>query len=223
MVRIKNSRISYINLRCFRNKRSYSVIVNEILKFYEVEHELFKFNQVRLMEVAQFNRDYELKVVIFSLSKRPLLPQDYQEILVSQISKFFVLTFVFESVRFIEKMSVPNVTFKIINEKKFPRSYLYVICLKENFYRLKTRIAEEISKVGLKITGVRFFCNIYPLLCQLDFKKEDFSISKYPRYKPYSMILSTHQNSEKPFDWKEYLDLVAGLENKPEPLLRSQE
>lgn len=44
-----------------------------------------------------------------------------------------------------------------MKERKFNRSYVFIIGLKEEFLKRSNEIADELSKIGDKIMGIRFF------------------------------------------------------------------
>ena len=79
-----------------------------------------------------------------------------------------MLIFCFESKeRYLEKLKCENVRFRFITERKFNRSYLLVIALKEDFAKRQEQIAEQIAKIGTKIMGVRLFYKIEPEIKRL--------------------------------------------------------
>ena len=78
-----------------------------------------------------------------------------------QIARFYVVTFCFESeAKYLEKPKCEGISFVFLKERKFNRSYVYIIGLKEDFFKRNNEIAEELSKIGDRIMGIRFFTKI---------------------------------------------------------------
>lgn len=87
-----------------------------------------------------------------------------------QIYKFYVITFCFESdEKYLEKPKCEGVSFVFLKEHKFKRSYVFIIALKEDFIKWSSQIAEELSKIGDRIMGIRFFVKLMPEITAFKF------------------------------------------------------
>jgi hypothetical protein len=59
------------------------------------------------------------------------------------IARFYVVTFCFESEqKYFEKSKCEGISFVFLKERKFNRSYVFIIGLKEDFLKRSNEIAE---------------------------------------------------------------------------------
>jgi hypothetical protein len=168
--KVNEIKVQTVFLRLYQHKRSYKIVIGEILKTKYMQDALIAFNHVRFVEVDRRNGNRELRLVLGSYSKKELTPPEYENFIMKQMSKFYVITFCFESdEKYLERPKCEGVSFVFLREHKFKRSYIFIIALREDFLKRSNQIAEELSKIGDRIMGIRFFVELYPEITSFKF------------------------------------------------------
>ena len=133
-----------------------------------------------------------MKLVICTFSRKIVPPQDYEELIMNIVRRYFVLIFAFQTENgYIPKLNPPNdkINFRIIRERRFQANYLMILCLEKDFNEFHKDIAAEIEKIGEFIYGIRFFNYIRPTMSRMNFSKDKYYYVGHPKHRPYSNIV----------------------------------
>ena len=79
------------------------------------------------------------------------------------------------------KLNVEGIFFKYVFEKRLSWGYIYILCLKKDFFEKRDLITKEIEKLAEKniIFGVRYFNNLSPQRSEY-IKPEIYKEVRYP-------------------------------------------
>jgi hypothetical protein len=70
--------------------------MNTILERPEVCEELSKYNQTKTVDIVH-SKDFEMKLVICTFSRKNVPPQDYEEFMMNIMRRYLVLVFAFRT------------------------------------------------------------------------------------------------------------------------------
>ena len=146
-----------------------------------------------------------------SFSKMDISPYEYEDCLMKLIRKFFVVTFILSDEKYFEKISIvghPDVIFKVIKEKRAPICYLMIISEINTFFTFSEKIKAELQKLEKYIIGMRFFNFIEPNFRYFTFDNEVHAVGKFPKVRPYSMMVSARTREGKTFSWKNAFEKI---------------
>lgn len=93
--KINNMKVRSFYLRAYRNKRTYRVIISEILNTDYLREAFKRGCLVSYAEVDNRNDGKELRVAVGSMSNKDLTPNEYEDFIMKQIESFYVLIFCF--------------------------------------------------------------------------------------------------------------------------------
>jgi hypothetical protein len=90
---IRSYKIINFGLKRFQNKRSYKLILSNILKSQLTLGELHKFNKVNLVEIDKHSRELTLRYFMNTTSKLEVSAVEYEHFIYQIVRKFFAITF----------------------------------------------------------------------------------------------------------------------------------
>lgn len=133
-------------------------------------------------------------MLLGSFAKREITPPEYEDFIMKHLSHFYVVTFCFQSdLKYLEKLSCEGVSFIYLKERKFKRSYIFVIALREHFLSKSGEIALQLEKIGGSIIGIRFFNRVAPELREFKFDLDKYHLFRFPPSRPYSTAVTARR------------------------------